>query len=193
MKPSRSSRHACPRASRGFSLLVILIMVIVLAFIALGAMNTSLLQERMAGNANDQSIALQAAEAALRDAEQDIEANIRPGAPFADGCANGLCGTPSMKYGDTGTSKPVWETVTWSDGSQVREYGSKTAAPALTVAEQPRYIIEQLYGTTPPGCSAQVPPPKNTCPPVTPYRITVRATGQRDTTVVMLQSVYIKQ
>lgn len=195
---SRAGSLARARA-RGFSLLVVLIMTAVLALLALGAMTSSILQERMVGNSRDRQVALQAAEAALRDAETEIEANAAAASGFTDACANGLCIPPS----DTASgaqSAPRWQTIDWV--SQTRAYGSRTGAPALlgfdnqALAAQPRYFIERLP-TLPPevGSSACVGGGCATSPTdrARAYRITARGSGMRASTTVMLQSVYIKQ
>ena len=187
------------RPAQGFSLLVILMMVLVLSLLALGAMNSAIVQERMVGNARDRAVALQAAEAALRDAEADIEANPDAASGFSEACAGGLCIAPS----DTASgpqSAPLWQTINWS--ASTRAYGSRTSAPALlgpdnaALASQPRYFIERLP-TLPPavGSSACV---GGGCgnalsDRARAFRITVRASGIRAATVVMLQSVYVKQ
>ncbi|OYV01941.1 MAG: pilus assembly protein PilX [Burkholderiales bacterium PBB5] len=187
------------RAARGFSLMVILVMIVVVSFLALGAMNSSIVQERMAGNARDRNVALQAAEAALRDAELDIENNLTTASVFSEDCTSGLCIPPS----DTASgpkSAPLWQTIDWA--SKSRAYGSRTSAPALlgpantALATQPRYVIERLP-TLPPragedacvggGCSNVA------VDRARAYRITVRASGVRSATEVMLQSVYVKQ
>jgi ubiquinone biosynthesis monooxygenase Coq7 len=60
--------------ARGFSLVTVLLLIAVLASLGVGAMNAGLLQERMAGHARDRQQAMQAAEAALREAgEQETE------------------------------------------------------------------------------------------------------------------------
>ena len=193
MKPLQRRRPQA-RRQRGLTLVAILVTMLALAFLALGAMNSSALQERMAGNARDQNVALQAAEAALRDAERDIEANLgRSG--FSYDCTNGLC-LPASMAASGATSAPVWQSLSWSTKS--RSYGSVTGQTALlgpgnqALASQPRYIVELLPQLLPgPGDSACT-----TCaPPLTgqAYRITVRATGARSSTVVMLQSTYVKQ
>ncbi|MDE2369679.1 MAG: pilus assembly protein [Burkholderiales bacterium] len=186
--------HRRIRAERGVTLIAILLMMLALAFLGLGAMNSSVLQEHMAGNARDKNVAMQAAEAALRDAAADIEANLGT-AGFSYGCANGLCLPPSMPASGA-TSAPVWTTLNWAANS--RAYGSATGAAALVgpdnvaLAAQPQYVIELLPQLIPGagegGCS--------TCAPSLtgqPYRITVRAFGARSSTVVILQSTYIKQ
>ena len=64
--------------------------------LALAGVTSSVVQERMAGNVRDRNVALQAAEAALRDAEQDVLANLDAAAGFVDACTGGLCLPPSM-------------------------------------------------------------------------------------------------
>ena len=182
----------------GFSLLAILLMMLAMAVFTLGAMNSSIVQERLVGHARDRHVALQAAEAALRDAEADIEANISASSGFAAGCAAGLCIAPS-DTGDNPQSAPLWQGVDWSTG---RAYGSRTGATALlgpnnaALSAQPRYFIERL-ATLPPtsGESAGFGGGWSNAPAqrARAYRITARATGMRAATVVMLQSVYVKQ
>ena len=197
MKPARQShplRRTARSGQRGITLAAILVMMLALAFLGLGAISSSALQERMAGNSRDQNVAMQAAEATLRDAEKDIEANLATGG-FSYSCTSGLCLPPSMAASGA-TSAPVWQQMTWS--SIARTYGSRTAQSALVgpgnvaLANQPSYIVELLPQLLPsPGDSACT----NCAPSLTgqPYRITVRAYGVRSSTVVMLQSTYIKQ
>jgi type IV pilus assembly protein PilX len=190
------SRRHHRRAARGFSLIVILLMMVALAMLGLGAMNSSIIQERMVGNARDRQVALQAAEAAVRDAEIDIERNVNAAVGFAEGCANGLCISPSDSS-DNPLSAPLWQGINWD---ATRVYGSSTGAPALlgpdnvALAAQPRYFVENLPVLPPmPGESAAIGGGSTPAPRARAYRITVRASGIRASTVVMLQSVYVKQ
>ncbi|MDE2394342.1 MAG: pilus assembly protein PilX [Burkholderiales bacterium] len=183
------------RRERGVSLIVILVMILALAFIALGAMSSSAIQERMAGNERDRNVALQAAEAALRDGEADVQAHLDASSPFSLACVSGLCMPPS-ETASGATSAPIWQTIDWA--TQSRAYGSQTGAPPLVgpdnvaLASQPAYIVERLPELAPcAGCSRC-----STCgPSINPlaFRITARATGVRPTTVVILQSTYVKQ
>jgi type IV pilus assembly protein PilX len=190
--------HTTRRAARGFSLLAILLMMVALSMLALGSMNSSIVQERMVGNARDRHVALQAAEAAIRDAELDIENNADAAIGFTVACNNGLCIPPS-DTADNPQSAPKWQTIDWD---ATRAYGSRTTAPALlgpdnqALASQPRYFIENLPALPPGvGDSAGIGGGWNNTPPprARAYRITVRASGIRSATVVMLQSVYVKQ
>ncbi len=191
MSPIRTAGRA-----RGFSLIAILLMLVSLAMLGLGAMNSSIVQERMVGNARDRQVALQAAESAIRDAEIDIEVNLNAAVGFAVGCASGLCISPSDSTSNP-VSAPLWQTINWD---ATRAYGSRTNAPALlgpgnvALAAQPRYFIENLPVLPPmPGESAAIGGGATPAPRARAYRITVRASGIRATTVVMLQSVYVKQ
>lgn len=58
---------------QGAVLLVALIMLLLLTIIGAAAMRDTNLQERMAGNMRDHNLAFQAAEAALRFAEQEVK------------------------------------------------------------------------------------------------------------------------
>ncbi len=171
-------------------------MMLALAMLALGAMNSSIVQERMVGNARDRQVALQAAEAAIRDAEIDIEANPNAAVGFTEACAEGLCIAPSDTVNGP-QSAPMWQTINWAN---TRAYGSRSNAPALlgpdnlALATQPRYFIENLPVLPPmPGESAAIGGGSNPTPRARAYRITVQASGIRTATVVMLQSVYVKQ
>ena len=190
------NRHPCTRPDRGFSLIAILLLMVGLAMLALGSMNSSIVQERMVGNARDRQVALQAAEAAIRDAEVDIELNLNAAQGFAAGCADGLCIPPSDTASGP-TSAPQWQSINWES---TRRYGSRTGATALlgpdnvALAAQPRYFVENLPVLPPmPGESAAIGGGSTQAPRARAYRITVRASGIRASTVVMLQSVYVKQ
>ncbi|MDH4390514.1 MAG: PilX N-terminal domain-containing pilus assembly protein [Aquabacterium sp.] len=195
-RPAHTPAALRRRPARGFSLIVILLMMVALAMLALGAMNSSILQERMVGNARDQQVALQAAESAIRDAEIDIELNVNAADGFVAGCANGLCIAPSDTR-DNPQSAPLWQTINWA---ATRAYGSRTGAPALlgpgnvALAAQPRYFVENLPVLPPvAGESMSIGGGSTPAPRARAYRISVRASGIRASTVVMLQSVYVKQ
>jgi type IV pilus assembly protein PilX len=77
MKLTRTFRN-----QGGASLVVALMFLIVLTILGLVAVRSSTVQERMAGNDRDRAVAFEAAEAALRDAERDIQSNITSANPF---------------------------------------------------------------------------------------------------------------
>ena len=64
---------------RGVILIVALIFMTVLGLLVLAGMRTGLLQERMASNARNRQVALQSAEAMLRDAEiNTVKSKVAP-------------------------------------------------------------------------------------------------------------------
>lgn len=57
---------------RGATLIVALVMLLLISLLAIGGMQGSVMQERMASNAHDGAISFQASEAGLRQAEADL-------------------------------------------------------------------------------------------------------------------------
>ena len=168
-----------------------------LATLGLGVavMGVNAMEERMIANTKDRDLALQAAEAALRDAEQDVASNVSPGdRRSATACTSGLCTPPSQRDAlGALASLPVDDPrlgFDWTVDANVRRYGQYTGAAAFpSVAAQPRYVIEKFsYLGTPPGESVVL--GAEPAAPGVGYRITARAVGARPETVVVLQSIY---
>lgn len=116
---------ATARKQRGASLFVALVMMLAITMIGLAGANLSTSEERMARNARDSDIALQAAEAALRDAEADVsQTRALSGATlFSTSCdqsgGKGLC-MPAT----TGTQQR-WEAYL-EDSARSLAYGELT-------------------------------------------------------------------
>lgn len=135
----------------GMVLMVALVFLTILSMLALAAMRTNIIEERLAGNSRDWTLAFQAAEAALRDGEKDIQSGSRfiGKTGFDDACSNGLC-----KQQTDGTT--IWDDMVangnagWLYGSNAGPsiaYGTYTTpnpTTIATVAKQPRYIIEYI-------------------------------------------------
>lgn len=64
----KQPRHAY--YMKGATLIVALIMLLLIAIIGFGAMQTTTMEEKMSGNLRDKNISFQAAEAGLRDREE---------------------------------------------------------------------------------------------------------------------------
>ncbi len=184
------------RRQSGMSLFPALMFLLVLAVIGIGALSSTLMQEKMVSSTKDTNIAFQAAEAGLRDAESDVTKNITGATVFTGACANGLC-TPPADWTPP-NSADISTAIDWTNAALTRAYGLNTGAPALPdVAAQPLYVIErvsnipssgagQSLGT---GCGA--PCAQNAGSGTNYYRLTVLATGIRPETRVILQSTYI--
>jgi len=116
-------------------LFVSLIMLLVLTVIGVTAMQTTTLEEKMAGNLRDQTLAFQAAEAALREGETWL--STQPAEPVpALGCS-----AYSTTYQLNACG--ILDSTLWDDTPPIlyRTYDT-VAKPLQKVATAPRYLIE---------------------------------------------------
>ena len=85
------------RPQRGTALIIAMLFLVILGMLGVTTMTATTLEERMAGNTRDRDIAMQAAEAALRDAERDLTNTVVATgrvvtlANFIAACTAGLC------------------------------------------------------------------------------------------------------
>jgi type IV pilus assembly protein PilX len=151
-----------------------LIFMVILTLIVLALLRSGTLEERMAANARNRLLALQAAEAVLRDAEESLPSG--PVALSAD-CTNGYC----TKLDDPAKRKERLDKLDWSEAAGKSRTFAKDASyiGSTLVASQPRYIIE-LAST--PVCVGGYPSKIR-------WRITARGVGQ-DFSEVFVQSLY---
>ncbi|WP_160472855.1 PilX N-terminal domain-containing pilus assembly protein [Cupriavidus sp. SW-Y-13] len=173
------------------SLILVLLLLVILTLAGLAASTMSLNSERLARNTRDESIALQAAESALRDARTDISKSRK---------LNGLTGSSPTcdldgfkgycQYATSG--KQVWDLYI-EDPARSVELGEMTGlaasqkmptidapgAGANGVSRQPRYLIEPLKEPTDIefGSNKYV------------YRVTAIGYGANPSTKVMVQEV----
>lgn len=182
-------RHLHSRQrQQGISLVVVLLFLVIMMGLGTTAIRTATIEEKLSGNERDQQIAFEAAEAALRDGERHARTALSAGSGFNPACANGLC-LPAT------TATPQWDAVDWS-GPVPREYGSVTGAgvyPDGTVSRAPRYIVELLPDMQPGSGNSIGLGARSRAGTGTPFRITAMGWGQRASTQVMLQSVYLRQ
>lgn len=147
MLPSYNKHGNFPAPAQhqhGVVLMVALVFLVIITMLALTAMRTNIIEEKLAGNSRDSILAFQAAEAALRDGEKDIQSGSRfvGETGFSQNCTNGLC----LAQTD-GTA--IWQDMQdngWLYGADVGpsiKYGTYTNQSAIAiVVKQPRYIIE---------------------------------------------------
>ena len=163
-------------AQRGSALVVSLIMLLLLSIIAVGAMQSSILQERMSSSMHDRELAFQAAETALRDAERVIRTQTADWLSIQNFTyqVNGL--------NPDGDAPPNW-LANPADNSG--SFGNLEAAfPG--VSRQPNYYIEEI--DAPVGGSSTelgVEDPGSAL-----FRITARGFGGTEQTTVVVRSVY---
>ena len=198
MNGSRQRRRVAARGrvagrQRGLSLITALLFMVATLILGVSVMSINVMQERMIGNTKDHDLAMQAAEAALRDGELNVS-ELGPNAVFNDDCKDGLCTPPSQRA--VPSALPVHDAslgFKWTVDANVRKYGQYTYSATRpifgfpTVASQPRYVIEKLgtMGVVPGDSLLGQPTERGVA-----YRITARATGAREDTVVILQSIY---
>lgn len=185
---------------RGVTLIVVLLILVVVSVLGVGGAQIAMMSERGARNDRDQLLAFQSAEAALVDAELDIDpavnaANVRKSVfdgkstisfPSAgcgtSGNAQGLCATPPI------SGKPLWLVADFTDTSSsapTTAFGTFStrafAAGGVGVqpAKAPRYIIEPI--------TVQSGDPAN---PDILYRVTAVGFGPRVDIQAVLQMLY---
>lgn len=175
--PTSTSQH-------GAALITGLIFLVVLTLISLSAIKSTSLEERMAGNARDQDVAFEAAEAGIRDAMKLLPQLTTTPSAFVAGCSNGLC------LNDPVT--PVWTSITnnnqWISAKTKAYTGTPLTFDGTTqIPTQPRYIIESIsVNTAASGDDATTGQGNTSGAQTLPFRITARGwgiTGQTQATV----------
>ncbi len=124
----------------GAVLFVSLIMLLVLTVIGVTAMQTTTLEEKMAGNLRDQTLAFQAAEAALREGETWL--SNEPAEPTAQAGCSGPCNTTVYQLNAPGVD--VLNNALWDNTAApilYRTYDT-VAKPLQKVATAPKYLTE---------------------------------------------------
>ncbi|MDP1900260.1 MAG: PilX N-terminal domain-containing pilus assembly protein [Rubrivivax sp.] len=166
MKP----RHPPARAQRGISLIVSLVLLVLVTLIAVGSMRGVLLQTRMSGTTHDRSLAFQASEVALREAERRAATATEADIPAA-GCAAGYCATPALA-----------DTPRWMDAAFVGWQPAAAAVPADAPA--PEAIVEDM-GDAPNwvGCENEIPRQPNCS--TRRYRISARSAADGRASVLV--------
>jgi type IV pilus assembly protein PilX len=163
---------------KGFILISGMLLLIIMTLIILYSMGNAIVQEKNSGSLTDRKIAFQNAESALRFGENYVYNNNLAPHLFNSSCNNGLC---------LSSTPPVWQNIDWkNDTSHTISLPNNTIA---NVSKQPKFIVE-LLGAVPAPAGESL---KSETGQGTAYRITTYATGSRESSVVMLQSVFSKR
>lgn len=182
----------------GIALFMVLVGLIVLTLLGASNLQNALLADRAARLADDRAMAMQAAEAALRDAERDLEGRRADGAPcvagtagcrpagerplagaagaglanFTPGCGSSLSKGQCLRAESDWYPQPPWRDAALA--ARAVRYGEYTASPPLpALPRQPTYFVEGFR-----RASSYV------------FRITASAEGALPGTRIVLQSVY---
>jgi len=151
-----------------------------MTLIGVTAMQTTTLEEKMAGNTRDRNLALQAAESALRDAEALVEGAVSTAAFDGTG---GLYGTDD--------AEPDYSAASSWSGTSSKAYSGSISE----VATQPRYFIQRVGIISGAGgpINIGVYGRRQTSGDVTTFRITARGTGATDASLAIVRSHYGKK
>jgi type IV pilus assembly protein PilX len=149
----KSATRLKAKSENGMSLVIVLIFMTVLSLLGITALQSSTLGANIARNEVDRNVAFQAAEAALKDAENDMRyrrfngnvctatdgcrAEAVSGTDFKIACTAGLCDSKTA-------TTPVWnDSSKWSSSGASIPYGTYTGAQNIPmVSQQPRYLVE---------------------------------------------------
>lgn len=170
-----------PSTQKGIALFVGLMLLLVLTLLGLSASNASIMQERMAGNVQERNLAFQRAEEVLRDIESRIR-SVSSGGSGNLGAVQ-LWGQAGLEVGDCSLLEATQDAGAW---------GGWNSAPWVTINAKQEYAIFDLglggsnYETS--GCIPMM--QLGSAPMGQYYLILARASGQSDSSEVILQSIF---
>jgi type IV pilus assembly protein PilX len=185
------------RQQQGAVLIVSMLLLLVITILALGASQSTRLQERMAGSQRNYDLAFQAAEAGLRAGERMIDDNSMTAPPLpcaevtAPACKVYERGylAQSVSYEDQAFQPDEW----WTTRGQAYSTSATpliggNAGEGLAKAD-PQFYIEELEDV-PDSLST---PPTGPPPSRVYYRIVSRGKGGSDNAQVVLHSTYARR
>lgn len=154
----------------GTVLVISLIILLVMTVLGVTSLRSATMEEKMSGNTFDRQLAFQAAEAALRAGERDIETN--PTQTLDENCNGGVCTNPREQNVADWQEDPTHAVWASAQDVDVVLNGIRTTA---------KYMIEDMCEFTPPSGATDS---------RRMFRITAYATGGTDASQVMLQTAY---
>lgn len=166
-------------AQSGAALVISLILLLLVSLVGLAAMRSTSMQEKMAGAMGDKNQAFQAAEAALRAGEANVESVVAPDFSLAGW----------YDYGD-GQTLPDWP-ANASDPSAIGG-GVITYSGSIQWKNPPQYYIERLPAVVDEGGhNGSLSVGDGTAmEQYTLYKIVARGFGKSTNSVVVVESVY---
>ncbi len=185
-RPITLNHPAKASAQKGFALFIVLMIMIVIALLVVTATQSYNTEQRISTNDADHKFATTLAEAALREGENHIYEIEDGKKPFTDDCAEGLCKAANVTAGTyTIASGTITVSGSSKDEAWIREDNKKETKyidingikyPGVNsgAKKDARYIIEYLS--------------TNSTDNRTIYRVTAKAWGENENTVIILQS-----
>jgi type IV pilus assembly protein PilX len=178
-----------PQQQRGAVLIVSMLLLLVMTLLAMGASQSTRLQERMAGSQRNQDLAFQAAEAGLRAGERFVDnpAMTKPPLP---------CNVAPCQVYERGTLDRVvsyqnqaYENRAWWTARAQTYSATPQISGDLLAGQEPQYYVEELEEV----------PDSLTIPPTGPppsrvfYRVVARGEGGTANAQVVLHSTYARR
>ena len=166
---------------QGAALVTALVLMIAVLLVGFSSVHAALADAQSARHERDRQIALRAAEAALRDAEMELEATPASSPRFAALAGGGFvagCGARGTEQHGlcAHAAPPAWQAIDLAgDDPALVLYGTFSLRDLGGVTRQPRYLIELMPFGVAHGRF---------------YRITALGFGPRSATRVVLQSLY---
>ena len=166
----------------GSALIVSLTILLVLTILGVSAMRTTSLEDKMAGNARDSQTAFEAAEFALRQAEQDLKTDVVVKASFGPTGGTGAYFTSPGVGPEAWTVEANWATIATPPGTV---YTGNVASPPLIMIQQ---VDANIPAYPAPGIGNNY--NYYDFIGLDVYQITVRGVGISPNSRAMLQSYY---
>lgn len=162
---------------RGAAMVIALIMLLVLTVLGTATARMTLLEERMTGNTQDNRVAFQAAEAALREGEDFLEQPVIPDFTGSDGLYQ-----PALP-----DEEPLWRTVDFTSPLEAVAYGGLADADGSLSRAAASYFIEELPRVPTGGVSLAA---DTAVDDARFFRVTARGVGIAGAATVTLQTTY---
>jgi len=165
------------RQQQGVVLVMCLIFMLLMTIISGSALQSTTLQERMAGNARDSNSAFQAAEAALREGERILQGAMTGAFDGSGGLYRECSGAAAE------CNPPDWSDRSVSNWASLSDFGGG-------VSSQPNFYIEELPNIEKLSVALDS---DQAVAPIKIYRITARGFGVSDNSMVVLRSIYRRE
>ena len=178
------------KKNTGSVLVISLLILLTLTILGVTALNTTVMEERMSSNTRQRNLAHQAAETALKAAEQWLD---NPAGNVMLASHIGLFNRNAELYDDTVSGRSLnWninDSDAWTAGNSqaVTTLGSFPSDAAI-IPGAPRYIIEYIGRVGDPPLNFTDPDLRNHA-----FRIVVIGWGPDKTTKVVLSSTFSKR
>lgn len=187
MKPSIDLR--LPQRQHGAVLVVSLLLLLVMTVLALGASQSTRLQERMAGSTRNQDLAFQAAEAGLRAGERLVDNPLMMTPPLP-------CSKPPCMIYERGileksfsSQNQAFQSREWWSGVAQNYAATNLISGTGLAGRDPQFYIEEIE-EVPDALSI---PPTGPPPSRVYYRIVARGEGGTKNAQVVLHSTYARR